>query len=128
MTQCASKNANVTRSVCKVNFFVGLLSPYAFHHTGFGFGICLLTLVGYITYFSVNTLVSSGHRVRGYSYEEVMEAAFGVRGVLLVVFCQFCIAFGAMLAYIVVIGDTMTELIRSFDEGNALVNIYQRFP
>jgi len=100
--------------------------PYAFHHTGFGFGICLLTLVGYITYFSVNMLVSSGHRVRGYSYEEVMEAAFGVRGVLLVVFCQFCIAFGAMLAYIVVIGDTMTELIRSFDEGNALTYRFRR--
>lgn len=96
--------------------------PYAFHHTGFGFGIILLTLVGYITYFSVNILVASGNKVRAYSYESVMQHAFGQKGVLLIIIAQFLVAFGAMLAYIVVIGDTMPELVRSFDEDNALTN------
>lgn len=108
-----------------VNSIVGagiIGMPYAIHHCGFYLGVFLLCFVGYITYFSVNLLVETGEKLRRYSYEEIVEISFGSTGKFFIVLFQFLLAFGAQIAYGIVIGDTMTDLIAYFDEDNPLTN------
>jgi sodium-coupled neutral amino acid transporter 11 len=63
--------------------------PYAFHEAGFFFGVFLLVFVAYITDYSLILMVKSGHISGKFSYQGIMEAAFGRPGYILLGVLQF---------------------------------------
>lgn len=71
--------------------FLGI--PYAFHEAGFGFGIVLLIFVAFVTDYSLILMVRSGHISGKFSYQGIMEAAFGRPGYYLLGILQFTYPF-----------------------------------
>ncbi|KAJ8953683.1 hypothetical protein NQ314_007291 [Rhamnusium bicolor] len=85
--------------------------PYALHKAGFGFGMLLLIFVAYVTDYSLILMVKSGHISGKFSYQGIMEAAFGKPGYFLLGILQFVYPFVAMVSYNIVVGDTVTKVI-----------------
>lgn len=85
--------------------------PYALQRAGFGFGLILLCLVAYITDYSIILMIRCGHISGRFSYQGIMEAAFGRPGYILLGILQFFYPFVAMVSYNVVVGDTVTKVI-----------------
>ncbi|XP_050315679.1 putative sodium-coupled neutral amino acid transporter 11 [Anthonomus grandis grandis] len=85
--------------------------PYAFHEAGFGFGLVLLIFVAYVTDYSLILMIKAGHISGRFSYQGIMEAAFGRAGYILLGVLQFFYPFIAMVSYNVVVGDTVTKVI-----------------
>ncbi|XP_014257509.1 putative sodium-coupled neutral amino acid transporter 11 isoform X2 [Cimex lectularius] len=78
-------------------------------------GLFLLALVALVTDYSLVLMVRSAHISGSFSYQGLMEAAFGRPGFYLLTFLQFVYPFIAMVSYNVVVGDTVTKvLIRVF--------------
>lgn len=65
------------------NFNCVLGIPYALHEAGFGFGLLLLIFIAYVTDYSLILMVKSGHLSGKFSYQGIMEAAFGRPGYIL---------------------------------------------
>lgn len=107
--------------------FAGI--PYALQKAGFGFGLVLLLLVAYITDYSIILMIKCGHLSGRFSYQGIMEAAFGRSGYILLGVLQFFYPFvgevmiwisekyvmeiylSAMVSYNVVVGDTVTKVL-----------------
>ncbi|XP_024086471.1 putative sodium-coupled neutral amino acid transporter 11 isoform X1 [Cimex lectularius] len=88
---------------------------FALHQAGFVMGLFLLALVALVTDYSLVLMVRSAHISGSFSYQGLMEAAFGRPGFYLLTFLQFVYPFIAMVSYNVVVGDTVTKvLIRVF--------------
>ncbi|XP_014285965.1 putative sodium-coupled neutral amino acid transporter 11 [Halyomorpha halys] len=88
---------------------------YALHQAGFVTGLFLLGLVALVTDYSLILMVRSAHLSESFSYQGLMEAAFGRPGFYLLTFLQFIYPFIAMVSYNVVVGDTVTKvMIRVF--------------
>ncbi|KAJ9573587.1 hypothetical protein L9F63_009041, partial [Diploptera punctata] len=85
--------------------------PYALHQAGFGIGLILLVLVAVATDYSLVLMIRSGHLSGAFSYQGLMEAAFGKPGYILLSFLQFIYPFIAMVSYNVVVGDTLTKVL-----------------
>ncbi|XP_066153968.1 putative sodium-coupled neutral amino acid transporter 11 isoform X1 [Euwallacea fornicatus] len=85
--------------------------PYALHEAGFGFGLLLLAFVAYVTDYSLILMVKAGHISGRFSYQGIMEAAFGKAGYIFLGILQFFYPFIAMVSYNVVVGDTVTKVI-----------------
>lgn len=71
--------------------FLGI--PYALHESGFGLGLLLLILVAYVTDYSLILMVRSGHISGKFSYQGIMEAAYGKAGYILLGVLQFIYPF-----------------------------------
>lgn len=63
------------------------------HEAGFGFGMLLLVFVAYVTDYSLILMVRSGHISGKFSYQGIMEAAFGRFGYILLGMLQFIYPF-----------------------------------
>ncbi|KAF5284128.1 hypothetical protein FQR65_LT00128 [Abscondita terminalis] len=85
--------------------------PYALHQSGFGLGLVLLVLIAYVTDYSLVIMVKSGHITGKFSYQGIMEAAYGRPGYILLGVLQFVYPFIAMVSYNVVVGDTVTKVV-----------------
>nr|CAI5847889.1 unnamed protein product [Callosobruchus analis] len=85
--------------------------PYALHEAGCGFGLFLLIFVAYVTDYSLILMVRNGHISGKFSYQGIMEAAFGKPGYILLGILQFVYPFIAMVSYNIVVGDTVTKVI-----------------
>lgn len=71
--------------------FLGI--PYAFKEAGFGLGIMMLAFVALVTDYSLVLMVRSAHISGVYSYQGLMEAAFGSAGFIILSFLQFIYPF-----------------------------------
>jgi sodium-coupled neutral amino acid transporter 11 len=67
--------------------------PYALHQAGFGTGLFLLILVALATDYSLVLMIRSGHLSGAFSYQGLMEAAFGKPGFILLSLLQFTYPF-----------------------------------
>lgn len=85
--------------------------PYAFQQAGFGLGVILLLGMALITDYSLILMVRSGHLSGSFSYQGLMQAAFGKPGYVLLSILQFTYPFIAMVSYNVVVGDTFTKVL-----------------
>ncbi|KAL1451643.1 hypothetical protein WDU94_006001 [Cyamophila willieti] len=89
--------------------------PYALNKAGFGLGLMLLLLVAIVTDYSLILMVRAAHLSGTYSYQGIVEAAFGYPGYVALSLMQFLYPFIAMVSYNIVVGDTITKvLIRLF--------------
>jgi sodium-coupled neutral amino acid transporter 11 len=97
-----------------VNSIVGagiIGMPYAIKQCGLLMGVALLVFVAYIVHLSVLMLISVGINEKIYNYEELAHHLFGKRGYYITVGAMFTFAYGAMIAYLVIVGDTAPHVL-----------------
>lgn len=89
---------------------VGL--PYVFKEAGFCMAIALMTLLCWLTDYSVRMLVSTGYSVGVHNYEDLMQKAFGRPGYLTVCSLILVFDFGAILSYLIILGDSSSLVVK----------------
>lgn len=91
--------------------------PYAIKQAGFVVGIVLLIAVAYMTDKSLRMLIelaSFSPKLKNLgvlTYEDMMSIPFGRSGRLFVLFNMFVLAYGAMVAYLLIIKDTVPVVL-----------------
>ena len=83
----------IIRHICYLCCFPLTGIPYALHQAGFATGLLLLILVALATDYSLVLLIRSGHLSGAFSYQGLMEAAFGKPGFVLLSLLQFIYPF-----------------------------------
>jgi len=99
---------NLTNSVVGAGV-IGI--PHAIADGGFLIVIFLLVVCGLLTMYSMNTIISLGVANNVHSFEQLAKVAFGNRGFMLVCFFQFTFSFGANIAYLLVVADTIPVVL-----------------
>jgi len=85
--------------------------PYAMRHCGLVMGLFLLIFVGFLTDISVRMMVEMGIDLECMNYEHLAKKIFGQRGYTVITVFMFFIAFGAMIAYCIIIGDVVPAIM-----------------
>lgn len=84
---------------------------YALQQAGFGMGLILLVMFAAITDYSLCILIKAGISTGTSTYQDLVQAAFGLPGFYVLTFMQFIYPFIAMISYNVIIGDTVTKVL-----------------
>jgi len=95
--------------------------PYALRESGLIAGLLLLALVGYLTDKSLRIIVGLAsfhpklrhHDVR--TFEDLAAYPFGVKGYNFISINMFIMAYGAMLAYLLIVKDTVPSILGVHD-------------
>lgn len=95
--------ANFVNSIIGAGI-IGL--PYALQEAGLGAGLVLLLAIAAMTVYSVQAIVRLGVSVGKRDYEALCEHAFGPAGFYAITVAMFLFAVGAMIGYLVILGDT----------------------
>lgn len=85
--------------------------PFAIKECGFFMGTLMLFLMAFLTDYSVRLIVSSGVKARKLSFESLCEHTLGRPGFYIVSVFMFIFAFGGMLTYLVIIGDSVSSVM-----------------
>eukprot|EP00126_Sphaerothecum_destruens_P009342 Sdes_comp20487_c0_seq2m14877 len=84
--------------------------PFAFRLTGVFEGLLLLSLMTYISDWTLRVFVKKGVTKNHFSYMSYVRDCFGVPGYILTVMIIFLLDFGSMISYLVVLGDALSPL------------------
>jgi len=79
--------------------------PYALKLAGFYGGIFLIVCVAYCSDYTLRLLITLANKTKSKYYEDLMTTQFGHRGYLFVVGAMGIFAYGAMVAYLMGIGE-----------------------
>lgn len=71
----------------------------------------LLCLAAFLTFQATTMLINAGEKTGRLNYEELVAAVFGKTGSYAFCFFAGVFAFGAMSAYLVVVGDTIPQVL-----------------
>lgn len=93
--------------------------PVAIKECGLFMGILLLLMVAALIHRSTIMLIECGIVAKKYNLEELMRHLFGVHGYNITTFAMFLFAYGAMIAYMVIIGDTVPIALDYFIGGES---------
>jgi solute carrier family 38 (sodium-coupled neutral amino acid transporter), member 11 len=91
--------------------------PYALYQSGFVVGIFLLLLVAYLTDQSLRLLMDLAYfhptlyPYGIYTFEDLIRIPFGRYGYNFVLASMFIMAYGAMIAYLIIIKDTIPKVV-----------------
>lgn len=99
-----------------VNSIVGagiIGMPLALAHCGFWLGIGVLLFVAFMINRSVVILIQCGNVHHKRNFEELSEYLFGKVGYFATTASMFIFAFGGMIAYLVIVGDTVPHVVSS---------------
>ncbi|KAF9268878.1 AAAP amino acid permease [Marasmius fiardii PR-910] len=102
--------ANMANSILGAGI-IGL--PYAVSQAGFVTGLFLLVFCCGLTDWTINLIVINAKLSGSQSYMDTMSRCFGSSGRTAISFFQFTFAFGGMIAFSIIIGDTIPHVIRS---------------
>eukprot|EP00730_Choanoeca_flexa_P019843 TRINITY_DN9705_c0_g1_i6.p1 TRINITY_DN9705_c0_g1~~TRINITY_DN9705_c0_g1_i6.p1 ORF type:complete len:450 (+),score=105.19 TRINITY_DN9705_c0_g1_i6:152-1501(+) len=103
-------SANMINSIVGAGI-IGM--PFALREAGFGFGVILIVVMGVITDFSVRVLVSSGVKVNKPNYQDLVLFALGPWGFRALSFGQFFFPLLGMMAYGIIVGQTMPKVFNA---------------
>ena len=109
-----SKSKPVSASINFLNTIVGagiIGIPYAISRTGFVFGVFSLLLTAGLTAKTVKTIVRLSIVTNTDTYASLCRYSLGSSGVKLVNIFTFLLAAGAMIAYFIIIGDTLPPIL-----------------
>ena len=95
--------------------------PFAVQQSGFVVGILMLTFVSILIYHSVLMLIECGLKVNKLDFEELSEHLLGWRGYYATTIFMFLFAYGAQVAYLVVIGDTIPVVAALFYPSSSVL-------
>jgi len=84
--------------------------PYAFGECGMLGGLFLLIFVAWLVSQSVQMLIQCGIKSNKLDYEELANHLLGKKGYYAAIASMFLFAFGAQVAYLVIVGDTIPAL------------------
>lgn len=119
------KSGVFSASANLINFIVGagiIGMPYAMKQSGLIAGVFLLLLVGWMTDKSLRLLVDMANyhpklrKLDVHSYEDLASYPFGHVGSNFILFNMMVLAYGALLAYCLIIKDTVPTIL-GYDEG-----------
>lgn len=121
-----SGNSSVlTASFNFINSIVGagiIGIPYAIQRCGFVSGVIMLAYVAYLVYQSVTMLIDCGVKANKLDFEELAEHLLGRSGYYAALVFMFLFAYGAQVAYLVVIGDTIPIVAKLFMPDSVFAN------
>eukprot|EP00939_MAST-03C_sp_MAST-3C-sp1_P001359 g1359.t1 len=86
--------------------------PYVFRIAGFYMGFILLAAGCLLTDYSVRLLVRTGMIHGQRNYEDLCHYALGTPGTVLVSVAMLIFDFGAMLSYLIIMGDAGTNVVQ----------------
>lgn len=81
--------------------------PFAIKQCGLACGICLIVLVAWLVIVSVQMLIATGVKHNKLDFEDLARHLLGPRGFVLTLVFMFLFAYGSMIAYLIVIGDSI---------------------
>ena len=87
--------------------------PYAIQQCGFVIGILMIFIIAYIIHCSVVMLIDCGIKVDRFDLEELALKVMGKGGYYVALIFMFIFSFGAQIAYMVIIGDTVPKVLQS---------------
>ncbi|KAI8872910.1 hypothetical protein GQ42DRAFT_160909 [Ramicandelaber brevisporus] len=105
---------NLTNAIIGAGI-IGL--PYAFREAGFGMGIVLLITLGFVVDWTLRLLAVNAKLSGRRTYQEMVQFCFGSFGMYANSFFQFVMTFGGQCAYLVIIGDTIPQVLVSLFPG-----------
>ncbi|OEU09779.1 Aa_trans-domain-containing protein, partial [Fragilariopsis cylindrus CCMP1102] len=101
--------------------------PYALKESGLVSGILLLIVVGYFTTKSLQMIVdlaTSSSQLKGkgvWTYNDLLELPYGLAGKNFVLISMFITAYGAMVAYLLIIKDTLPVILGLVNDADESV-------
>lgn len=116
VTQSTSKSSVMGASFNFINSIVGagiIGIPLALQQCGLVSGILLLILVAYLILKSVIILIDAGIKANKLDLEDLLESLLGPTGFYLGSTSMFVFAYGAMVAYMVIVGDTVPVIMQN---------------
>lgn len=119
------KSSVLTASFNFINSIVGagiIGIPYAIQRCGFVAGVIMLAYVAYLVYQSVTMLIDCGVKAKKLDFEELAEHLLGRSGYYAALVFMFLFAYGAQVAYLVVIGDTIPVVAKLFLPDSIFAN------
>lgn len=87
--------------------------PYAFRQAGMVLGIVLLVLLTGIVDWTIRLIVINAKLSGADSFQTTVEVCFGRSGLIAISIAQWAFAFGGMIAFCVVVGDTIPHVLDS---------------
>ncbi len=85
--------------------------PFAFSCTGYAIGIFLLISLTFVVDWTIRLIVINAKLTGKSSYQDIVEASFGTAGLVAVSLAQVLFAFGGMVGFCVIIGDTIPDVL-----------------
>jgi sodium-coupled neutral amino acid transporter 11 len=119
------KSSVVIASFNFINSIVGagiIGIPAAMEKCGFIFGIIMLLFVACLVYQSVLILIDCGLKTDKLDFEEVAETLLGRKGYYAALISMFLFSYGAQVAYLIIIGDTLPVVFHLFYPNNPLAD------
>lgn len=86
--------------------------PFALKQVGFGMGIILLLVIALATDYSLCILIKAANNIGVTTYQDLVHSAFGKPGYYFLSIIQFVYPLIAMISYNIIIGDTVTKVLR----------------
>ncbi|ORY83104.1 transmembrane amino acid transporter protein-domain-containing protein [Protomyces lactucae-debilis] len=87
--------------------------PFAFSCTGYIIGVLLLLALTVVVDWTIRLIVVNAKLSGQDSYQDIVEFCFGNVGLVAVSLAQVLFAFGGMVGFCVIIGDTIPDVILS---------------
>lgn len=87
--------------------------PYAFKQAGLLTGIVLLIALTVTVDWTIRLIVTNSKLSGANSFQATMERCFGKSGLIAISIAQWAFAFGGMVAFCIIIGDTIPRVLGS---------------
>lgn len=98
-------------NLCNITIGAGIVGlPYAIKEAGLLAGTIMIVVCAFLTDYSLRMVISIGKLANVNSYETLCEASFGRAGFLFVSLSMFFLSYGSMVAYLIIIKDTLPVL------------------
>lgn len=85
--------------------------PYAFRQAGLLTGITLLILLTVTVDWTIRLIVTNSKLSGANSFQATMQHCFGRSGLIAISIAQWAFAFGGMIAFCIIIGDTIPHVL-----------------
>lgn len=95
--------------------------PYAFRQAGLTMGTILLVLLTITVDWTIRLIVINSKLSGADSFQATMQHCFGKSGLVAISIAQWAFAFGGMIAFCIIVGDTIPHVIEALFPG--LVNV-----
>lgn len=87
--------------------------PYAFRQAGLTMGIILLIVLTIMVDWTIRLMVINSKLSGADSFQATMQHCFGKTGLIAISIAQWAFAFGGMLAFCIIVGDTIPHVIEA---------------
>lgn len=85
--------------------------PYALRQAGLTIGILLLSLLTLIVDWTIRLIVINSKLSGADSFQATMQYCFGKSGLIAISIAQWAFAFGGMVAFCIIVGDTIPHVL-----------------